>query len=198
MATNQQTNTFPLFFTLERVDNGYILKCKEETAGLTHEAQWRKEVVLDDKIDQRIGHLLHLDTMKKELPITFFVEAVTENTYKFEGDDGIKQDDLLQAKLLFYQFQLKNYKDDVVLCLQVGDTIEIYGSNAEKLAISNPDFLIRVGGVHMMRFPNNKDGKKQISTLRPQVTLLSATEEQIVNWYNTHRLDSKTVQKLGK
>ena len=198
MATNQQTNTFPLFFTLERVDNGYILKSKEETAGLTHEAQWRKEVVLDDKIDQRIGHLLHLDTMKKELPITFFVEAVTENTYKFEGDDGIKQDDLLQAKLLFYQFHLKNYKDDVVLGLQVGETIEIYGSNAEKLAISNPDFLIRVGGVHMMRFPNNRDGKKQISTLRPQVTLLSATEEQIVNWYNTHRLDSKTVQKLGK
>ena len=43
-----QNKIFPLFFTLERVDNGYILTAKEETGGLS-EGGYRKEVVVDDK-----------------------------------------------------------------------------------------------------------------------------------------------------
>jgi len=65
-----QNKIFPLFFTLERVDNGYILTAKEETGGLS-EGGYRKEVVTDDKINSRIGQLLHLDTMVKEHPVVF-------------------------------------------------------------------------------------------------------------------------------
>ena len=186
---NQQNNTFPLFFTLERVENGYILKCKEESAGLSGEASIRKEIVVEDKIDQRIGHLLKLDTMKKEVPLTFFVEAITENTYKFD-DEGIKADDLTRMRLKFYQFHLKNYKDDVVLGLKNVDsnTIEIYGSNAEKLALSNNLNLIRIDGIHMLRFPVTKDIMKQIGTYRPQVTLMTVKDEDIVKWNNTHQI----------
>lgn len=36
-----QNNIYPLFFTLERVRNGYILTAKEETGGLK-EAEYRK------------------------------------------------------------------------------------------------------------------------------------------------------------
>ena len=50
---NPQSNNFPLFFTLERVDNGYILAAKEETGSLTQEAEFRKEVVTEDKVHAR-------------------------------------------------------------------------------------------------------------------------------------------------
>lgn len=195
---NQQTNTFPLFFTLERVENGYILKCKEESTGLSQEAKWRKEIVTDDKIDQRIGHLLHLDTMKKEVPLTFFVEAITENTYKF--DDDVKPDELMKAKLQFYQYQLKNYREDQVLALKIPDsnTIEIYGSNAEKLSINDSSYLIRVMGIHMMRFMDNKEGRKLLGTFRPQVTLLTVTEEKMLEWYNSHKIDNKSIETASK
>lgn len=195
---NQQTNTFPLFFTLERVENGYILKCKEESTGLSQEAKWRKEIVTDDKIDQRIGHLLHLDTMKKEVPLTFFVEAITENTYKF--DDDVKPDELMKAKLQFYQYQLKNYREDQVLALKILDsnTIEIYGSNAEKLSINDSSYLIRVMGIHMMRFMDNKEGRKLLGTFRPQVTLLTVTEEKMLEWYNSHKIDNKNIETASK
>lgn len=45
MAT-QVSNNFPLFFTLEKVQKGYILTAKEDTGGMK-EASFKKEVVTD-------------------------------------------------------------------------------------------------------------------------------------------------------
>ena len=112
MAT--QNKIFPLFFTLERVDNGYILTAKEETAGLS-EGGYRKEVVTDDKINSRIGQLLHLDTMVKEHPVVFRVEAVGEGTYKRESD--MPSDELMEAKLAFVHFHGKGLESNSVLSL---------------------------------------------------------------------------------
>lgn len=78
-------NIYPLFFTLERVHNGYILTAKEDTGGLK-EAVYRKEVVMEDKINTRIGQMLHLDTMVKEHPVVFHVEAVGETPYDIETE----------------------------------------------------------------------------------------------------------------
>ena len=52
---NQQNSPFPLFFTLERVENGYILTAKENTGSLSQEPKFRKEVVAEDKISSRVG-----------------------------------------------------------------------------------------------------------------------------------------------
>ena len=60
-----QNNIYPLFFILERVRNGYILTAKEETGGLK-EAGFRKEVVSEDKINARIGQMLHLDAIDRK------------------------------------------------------------------------------------------------------------------------------------
>lgn len=98
----QQISTFPLFFTLERVENGYILTAKGEAEGLTQEAQYRKEVVTGEMIDARIEHLLCLDTLKKEHPMVFHVEAIGEKTYKIE--DMPNRDNLMVAKLSFAHF----------------------------------------------------------------------------------------------
>ena len=192
---NQPTNTFPLFFTLERVENGYILKCREESSSLTQEPQYRKEVVTEDKIDQRIGHLLRLDSMKKEIPLMFYVEAVTENAYK--PDEEGKMDDLLKAKLTFYLFKSKGYRDDKILALQVSDsgTIEVYGGNAEKLSLANDLTLTKASGISLLRFPSTKDGRKLVGGFRPQVTLLEVSEKDVMDWYLAHRLSNIPLNK---
>ena len=66
---NQQNSPFPLFFTLERVENGYILTAKENTGSLSQEPKFRKEVVAEDKISSRVGQLLNLEAMTKERPL---------------------------------------------------------------------------------------------------------------------------------
>ncbi len=100
---NPQSNNFPLFFTLERVDNGYILAAKEETGSLAQEAEYRKEVVTEDKIHARLGQLLHPDALMKEHPVMFRVEAISENTYK--TDENIQVEGLMEAKLAFAHFK---------------------------------------------------------------------------------------------
>ena len=48
------------------------------------EAGYRKEVVSEDKINARIGQLLHLDALSKEIPVVFHVEAIGEGTYRLD------------------------------------------------------------------------------------------------------------------
>ena len=114
---NQQNSPFPLFFTLERVENGYILTAKENTGSLSQEPKFRKEVVAEDKISSRVGQLLNLEAMTKERPLLFHVEAVNEGTYKTESD--VPADHVMEAKLAFVHIKSKNIPADTVLVLQV-------------------------------------------------------------------------------
>ena len=66
MATmTSQHNIYPLFFTLEHVNNGYILTARQVTGGVS-DAGYCKEVVSEDKINARIGQLLHVEALSKE------------------------------------------------------------------------------------------------------------------------------------
>lgn len=185
MAT--QNKIFPLFFTLERVDNGYILTAKEETGGLS-EGSYRKEVVTEDKINFRIGQLLHLDTMVKERPVVFHVEAVGEGTYKRESD--MPSDELMEAKLAFVHFHSKGLENSSVLSLLLEDTqtIEIYGVDAEKIAKGNDLAMTKVGGVPILRFANNKEGKKTLASYAPRTTLMKVSQKEIEKWYENHKI----------
>ena len=131
-----QNNIYPLFFILERVRNGYILTAKEETGGLK-EAEFRKEVVSEDKINARIGQMLHLDAMVKERPVVFHVEAVGESTYQMANERS--SDELTEAKLAYVHINSKDIKDGSILSLLIKDTdsIEVYGFEAERAAKSN-------------------------------------------------------------
>ena len=51
-----QNNTFPMSFTLERVDNGYILTSMDNGNSIADPIE-RKEVVIADKLNARIGQL---------------------------------------------------------------------------------------------------------------------------------------------
>ena len=108
---NQQNSPFPLFFTLERVENGYILTAKENTCSLSQEPKYRKEVVADDKICSRVGQLLNLEAMNKERPLLFHVEAVNEGTYK--TDATVPSDNAAEAKLAFVHMKSKNIPADI-------------------------------------------------------------------------------------
>ena len=104
---NQQNSPFPLFFTLERVENGYILTAKENTGSMSQEPKFRKEVVAEDKISSRVGQLLNLEAMTKERPLLFHVEAVNEGTYKTESD--VPADHVMEAKLAFVHISQRIY-----------------------------------------------------------------------------------------
>lgn len=146
-----QNNIYPLFFTLERVRNGYILTAKEETGGLK-EAEFRKEVVSEDKINARIGQMLHLDAMVKERPVVFHVEAVGESTYQMANERS--SDELTEAKLAYVHINSKDIKDGSILSLLIKDTdsIEVYGFEAERAAKSNNIPLFRVNPPILVSF----------------------------------------------
>ena len=186
---NQQNSPFPLFFTLERVENGYILTSKENTGSLSQEPKYRKEVVAEDKISSRVGQLLNLEAMTKERPLLFHVEAVNEGTYK--TDSTVPADHVMEAKLAFVHVKSKNIPADTVLVLQLTDihTIEVCGDKAEKIAKGNDISIIRAGGIPLLRFPDNKDGMKLLASCCKHPQLLTTTQKEILQWYEEHRVD---------
>ena len=194
-----QNNIYPLFFTLERVYNGYILTAKEDTGGLK-DAVYRKEVVAEDKINARIGQMLHLDAMVKEHPVVFHVEAVGESTYQMVNDKQ-SSDELTEAKLAYVHINSRNIKDGSTLSLLIKDTdtIEVYGTDAERAAKSNNIPLSRVNGVPLLCFPNTKDGKKSLSSCLGRTLLTKVSTEQLMTWYASHKvLIEKEEKKSSK
>lgn len=192
-----QNNIYPLFFTLERVHNGYILTAKEENGGLK-DADFRKEVVSEDKINARIGQMLHLDAMLKERPAMFHVEAVGESTYQLTGERS--SDELMEAKLAYVHINSKGVKDGSVTSLLIKDTdtIEVYGIDAENIARNNNIPLVRVNGVPLLRFPNTKDGKKTLTTYVGRTLLTEITVQQLTDWYLSHKVLMEKEEKKGK
>lgn len=192
-----QNNIYPLFFILERVRNGYILTAKEETGGLK-EAEFRKEVVSEDKINARIGQMLHLDAMVKERPVVFHVEAVGESTYLMANERS--SDELTEAKLAYVHINSKDIKDGSILSLLIKDTdsIEVYGFEAERAAKSNNIPLFRVNGVPVLSFPNTKDGKKALATCVGRTLLTEISIQQLTDWYHSHKVLMEKENKKGK
>lgn len=192
-----QNNIYPLFFILERVRNGYILTAKEETGGLK-EAEFRKEVVSEDKINALIGQMLHLDAMVKEHTVVFHVEAVDESTYQMANERS--SDELTEAKLAYVHINSKDIKDGSILSLLIKDTdsIEVYGIEAERAAKSNNLPLVRVNGVPVLSFPNTKDGKKALATCVGRTLLTEVSIQQLTDWYHSHKVLMENENKKGK
>lgn len=178
---------FPMLFTLEHVENGYILTAKEESAGLSQEATYKKEVVAEDKINSRIGQLLHLDAMVKERPVVFHVEAVNKGTY--DMGEKVLPDDNMEAKLAYVHFKSKDTDSEGIVVLLIKDTqcLEVYGADAEKLAKQNNLKLLRAGGIPFLRFPNTKEGNKLFYSYCPKLRLMEVTLAAIQEWYDSHR-----------
>ena len=191
-----QNNIYPLFFILERVHNGYILTAKEETGGLK-DKEFRKEVVSEDKINARIGQMLHLDAMIKEHPVVFHMEAVGESTYQLNEHHS---DEQMEAKLAYVHINSKGVKDGSILSLLIKDTdtIEIYGIEAERAAKNNNIPLVRVNGVPVLSFPNTKDGKKALTACVGRTLLTEISLQQLTDWYFSHKVLMEKEDKKGK
>lgn len=183
----QQSTNFPLFFKLERVKNGYILTAKEDTGGVK-EAAFVKEVVAEEKITNRIGQLLKLDTLAKEFPVMFHIEAAGETTYHLT--DEIPGSHLAEAKLAYVHFHSQSLKDGSSLVLKVkdSDTLEIYGMIAEKTAKNNNLPLNRICGIPLLTFPNSKEGQKTVASYVGKISLNEVTHQKILDWYDKHKV----------
>ena len=162
------------------------------------EAEFRKEVVSEDKINARIGQMLHLDAMVKERPVVFHVEAVGESTYQMANERS--SDELTEAKLAYVHINSKDIKDGSILSLLIKDTdsIEVYGFEAERAAKSNNIPLFRVNGVPVLSFPNTKDGKKALATCVGRTLLTEISIQQLTDWYHSHKVLMEKENNKGK
>jgi hypothetical protein len=186
MATmTSQHNIYPLFFTLEHVNNGYILTARQVTGGVS-DAGYCKEVVSEDKINARIGQLLHVEALSKEIPVVFHVEAIGEGTYQHDPEDPA--DGLMEAKLAYFHFSSRCVQEGAVLLLHFTDSkmIEVYGTEAERVAKANNLPLLRPSGIPLLQFPDTKEGKVSITSLFDKPTLVEVTSQKITDWYRTH------------
>ena len=186
MATmTSQHNIYPLFFTLEDVNNGYILTARQVTGGVS-DAGYCKEVVSEDKINARIGQLLHVEALSKEIPVVFHVEAIGEGTYQHDPEDPA--DGLMEAKLAYFHFSSRCVQEGAVLLLHFTDSrmIEVYGTEAERVAKANNLPLLRPGGIPLLQFPDTKEGKVSITSLFDKPTLVEVTSQKITDWYRSH------------
>lgn len=74
--------------------------------------------------------------------------------------------------------------------LQITDTnmLEIYGRDAESIAEENDIALSRADGIPFLRYPNNKDGVKTLASYVKNPAVVRASEAQIMEWYNSHKV----------
>lgn len=196
-VTTEQGNFFPIFFTLEHVNNGYILTAKEDNGGMK-KATYQKEVVMENDIDERIGRLLRLSALKKDKPVVFHVETAAEGTYQF-GDD-LPGDALADAKLAYVHFNSRHYTDGSVVALHVkdSDTIEVWGADAEKASGNNGIPLTRVGGIPMLTFPNTKEGRNSLSACFSQIKLNPTSHDELQKWYQSRKVQLEEKKPLKK
>jgi len=83
----------------------------------------------------------------------------------------------------------------MALLIEDTNTIEIYGRDAEKAARIDNAQLIRVGDTSMLRFSNNKDGKKQLSSYCARTTIMNVKQEQVLKWYREHKIKNNKISK---
>lgn len=183
---------YPLFFTLEKVTNGYILTSKKETGSLVNETEFMKEIVTEDKINSRIGQLLHLDKMLPEKPRVFYVEAVTEDVYRQDAKSD--PDTSIDARRAFVHFHSKENSEGWYVALEIADkgVIELYGDQAMSVSEANSMPVSRKGMTPYIQFENNLNGKKMLASYcNNQVRLMTVTSAQIEAWYAEHNISNE-------
>lgn len=187
-------NIYPLFFTLEKVYNGYIRTAKEDTGGMK-EPKFRKEVVSEDRISTRIGQLLHLEALNNELPTTFHVEAIVEGTYQIE--EASVADELMTAKLAYGHFSSRTAPAGKIRLFHFLDdkTIEVYGSAAKEIAaVMNVPYQ-NISGIPVLTYPYTEESQKSLASHFRDITMVDVTKQKIKDWYKAReiRLEEKAI-----
>lgn len=189
----EKNDIYPLFFTVEKVRNGYILTIKERKAG-TDDYVFCKEVVAEDKIEARVGKLFQMERITPEYPIVFHVEAVGENTYSLE--EGKQTPELAKAKLAYTHICMKGLDRGKVNALRIKETgtVEVWGDQAERAAKAHELPLSYVGIIPMLSFPDTKEGLKSVSSTFSQINLTETSNKEISEWYIGHKVMIKNGQ----
>lgn len=191
------TTTFPLFFTLEKVNKGYILTAKEDNGGLK-EATYQKEVVTENEIEVRIGKLLKLSALTPNQVAVFHVEAVGADVYQI--DNELPTNELTEAKLAYVHFNGNKVNGQSVIALQIKDTdtLEVWGEDASKAAKNNNIPLTRVGGIPVLVFPNTKDGRNALSACFNHIDLNPTSHEKLLQWYKSRKVLMQKVKPAAE
>lgn len=181
MKEQNNPNLFPVTFTLEHVNGGYILTTRSDEEE-SNKVKLHKEVVSENAIAARIAQLLHFGSMNLDIPIVFRVEAYMDGEPQATPEVS---DKLVEAKLAYLRFKSKDYPFSAILVLQDEEagTLEILGPEAESVANSNNLPLSKTGGVSLLSFLNTPSGRKSLAGYCPQQALVPIPKEGVLNWY---------------
>ena len=61
----------------------------------------------------------------------------------------------------------------------------------ERIAKGNDLAVTKVGGIPILRFSNNKEGKKTLASYAPRTTLMKVSQKEVENWYENHKIKGK-------
>lgn len=187
----EPSNNFPLLFTLERVLNGYVLTSKYNTGSLVEDGKAYKEVVTDDKINNRIGQLLKLDSMAKESPVYFRVEALSMRSGGKSAQGRSDKD--IDAKSAYAHLSEDGRKQKDLLCLRIEETntVEVYGHEAEEVARKTGFSLFKSGDTPYVCIPDTPDCRKTLAA-QVRVCLKSVKLSYIREWYESRKMQIDT------
>lgn len=181
-----QSKVYPIFFILERVENGFILTSKSASSPTI-----KKEIVAEDRISARIGELLAFGSLKKGCTQKYYFDTVSFDPKTSPNDPAnyAITDELFAAKYCFYNFRRQDLKDGSILCINDKDTgdIEIFGTEAEKIFQKMDLTVVRKFGIPVIFFKNDKNGKMCLTKYAGRVTMVELTQKEILEWYHKHK-----------
>lgn len=108
----------------------------------------------------------------------------------------------MEAKLAYFHFSSRCISEGSVLLLHFTDSkmIEVYGTEAERIAKANGLPLLGPGGIPLLQFPDTREGKVSVSNLFDKPTLVEVTSQKITDWYRSHlvQMEKKNKQTSNK
>lgn len=182
---------YPIFFILERVDNGFILSYKTPNS-----TEIKKEVVLEERINLRIGELLAPCSLKPGHTSRYFVDnmSMIQNTTSSDSSNYDISDELFKAKLSLYNFESSKLKEGVVLGIINTDenSIDILGKTAVEFAKANSLTIAKKYGVPLISFANSKEGRMSLSKCATQIKLIEFSKQELLDWYHSPKQLDRT------
>lgn len=177
--------------------NGYVLTSKYETGSLVEDGKAHKEVVTDDKINNRIGQLLKLESMAKESPVYFRVEALSMRSGGKSAQGRSDKD--IDAKSAYAHLSEDGRKQKDLLCLRIEETntVEVYGHEAEDVARKTGFPLFKSGDTPYLCIPDTPDYRKTLAS-QVRVCLKNVKLSYIREWYESRIVQTEPQSAVEK
>ena len=149
---------FPLYFTVESCEGGFIL----------HPRGQNKKVVMKEQIQTAVGKLFHFDTLNIETPVVYRVQAMSLEEYAHLI--SIKPDDFMDQKVDYVNLVLQEkLHQGHIIVIKNDQNFEIVGDQVVRVLAdfdgSLDQFVVSVGGHRVIILPASKENGQMLAKM---------------------------------